>query len=97
MRRRDDGLRVGGAAELEVEQRHAAHGALFDDPGHCAMLAFLDEDARHIRGNAKADVDRVAVAKLLRSAPRDHFGDIELPGSRTTRVGRNISPEIAGS
>ena len=64
VRRLHDRLGVGGAAELEVEQRHAADGALFDDPGHGAVPAFLDQDARHVGGNAEADVDRVAVAQF---------------------------------
>ena len=78
MRRLDDRLGVGGAAELEVEQRHAADRALFDDPGHRAVPALLDENSRHVGGNAEADVDRIAVAQLLRHPPRDHLGDVEL-------------------
>ena len=78
VRRLDDRLGVGGAAELEVEQRHAADGALLDHPGHRAMPAFLDEDARHVGRDAEADVDRIAVAQLLRDAPGDDLGDIEL-------------------
>ena len=42
------------------------------------MAAFLDQDARHIGGDAKADVDGVAVAQLLRNAPRDYLGDVKL-------------------
>ena len=41
------------------------------------MPALLDQDARDIGGYAEADVDRVAIAQLLRHAPRDHLGDIE--------------------
>ena len=71
-------LGVGGAAELEVEQRHAADGALFDHPGDRAVAAFLDEDARHVGRNAKADVDRVALAQLLGDAAGDDLGNVEL-------------------
>ena len=42
------------------------------------MPAFLDENARHIRGNTETDVDGIAVAQLLRNTPRNHFSDIEL-------------------
>ena len=72
-----DRLGIGRAAELEVEQRHAADRSLFDHPGDGAMLAFFDQDARHIGGNAKADIDGVAIAQLLRDAARDDFGDVE--------------------
>ena len=78
MRRLDDRLGVGGAAELEVEQRHAADGALLDHPGHGPVTALLNEDPRHVGRNAKADVDRIAVAQLLRDAPGDDLGDVEL-------------------
>src|SRR4029077_8857717 len=60
VRRLENGLRVGSATKLEVEERHPSHGALFDDPGHRAMSAFLDENARDIGGNAEADIDRIA-------------------------------------
>ena len=80
LRRRHDRLGVGGAAELEIEQRHAADRALFDHPGHRAVPAFLDQDARHVGGYAETDVDGVAVAQFLRDPARDHFGDAERRG-----------------
>jgi len=58
--------------------------------------ALLDQDARDIGGNAEADVDRIAFAKLLRHAPCDHLGDVEFWRSNDDN-GREISPEIAGS
>ena len=78
MRGRHDRLRVGGASELEIEQRHAPDGALFDHPGHGAVPTLLDQDPGHVRGNAEADVDRIAIAKFLGYPPCDDLGDIEL-------------------
>ena len=73
----DNRLGVGGAAELKIEQRHAANGALLDHPGHGAMPALFDQDPRHIGGDAEADVDGVPVAQLLRDPPRHDLGDVE--------------------
>src|ERR1700722_5713819 len=42
------------------------------------MPPFLDQDAGHIGGDAKTDVDRVALSELLCNAPCDHFGGVEL-------------------
>ena len=42
------------------------------------MPALLDQDPGHVRGNAKADVDRIAIAQFLGYPPRDDLGDIEL-------------------
>ena len=75
--RGDDRLGIGRAAELEFEQRHAADRALLDHPGHGAVLAFLDQDARDIGRDAEADIDGVAVAQFLRDAAGDHLGDVE--------------------
>ncbi len=61
MGRRHDGFGIGRAAELEVEQRNAAHRALLDHPGDLAVQALLEEDARHIGGNAEAEIDGPAL------------------------------------
>ncbi len=90
LRRRHDRLGVGGAAELEIEQRHAADRALFDHPGHGAVPAFFDQDARHVGGDAEADVDGVAVAQFLRDAAGDDLGDAERRRlERSTAGGRS--------
>ena len=68
LRRWHDRLRIGGAAELEFEQRHAADRSLLDHPGGIAMTAFLEQDARHIGGNAEAQIDGPAL--LQSPAPR---------------------------
>ena len=77
MRRGHDRLGVGGAAELEVEQRHAADRALFDHPRHLAVLAFLQKDAWHVGRDAEADVDGPAVRQFHGDAARDHLLDVE--------------------
>ena len=97
VRRGHDRLGVGGAAELEVEQRHAADRALLDHPGHVAVPALLDQDARHVGRDAEADVDRIAVAQLLRDAPRDDLLRRSNSACWKDDSGRKISPEIAGS
>jgi hypothetical protein len=66
--RRHIGIGIRCAAELEIEQRHAADRALFDHPGHRAMLAFLHQDTRHIGRDAEADVD--APSRTAVPAPR---------------------------
>src|SRR6185437_1106936 len=48
MRRRHEGLGVRGAPESEVEQGDATDRPLFDDPGDRAVLAFLEENPRHV-------------------------------------------------
>ncbi len=78
MRRGHDGLGIRGAAELEIEQRHAADRALLDHPGGLAVQALLDEDARHIGRDAEAEIDRPALLQLLRHAARDRLADPEL-------------------
>ena len=83
VRRRHEGVGVGGAAEGEVEQRHAADGALFDDPGDLAVQALLEQDARHIGRDAEAEIDGAAGLKLLRDAPRDDLLDVELRHAET--------------
>src|SRR5581483_12332585 len=75
MRRLDDRLGIGGTAELEIEQRNAADGALLDHPGDRAVPAFLDQNTRDVGRNAEPDVDRVAVTQLHRDAARDGFAD----------------------
>ena len=60
MRRGHDRLGVGRAAELEVEQRHAADGALLDHPGDVAVPALLEQDARHVGRDAEAEIDRAS-------------------------------------
>src|SRR5271165_6670338 len=96
MRRLHDRLGVGRAAELEVEQRHAADGALLDNPGYAPVTAFLDQDSGNIGRNAEADVDGVSVAKLLGHAARDRLATSNF-GVSNEEIGRKISPEIAGS
>ena len=44
------------------------------------MPAFLDQDARHVRRDAEADIDGVAVPQFLRDAARDDFCDTEFRG-----------------
>src|SRR5215468_5154163 len=77
MRRLDDGLGIGRAAELEIEQRNAADGALLDHPGDRTVPALLDQNTRDVGRNAESDVDGVAVAKLQRDATRNGFIDVE--------------------
>ena len=72
-----NGFGIGRAAELEVEKRNAANGALLDHPGGFAVQAFLEEDARHIGGDAEAEVDRPALFQLLRHAAGDGLAGAE--------------------
>ena len=78
LRRGHDRLGIGRAAELEVEQRHAAHGTLLDHPGDVAVAAFLEQHARHVGRDAEAEIDRPAGAQLLRHTARDHL--VDAPG-----------------
>src|SRR6185503_15625198 len=71
--RGDDRIRVRGAAECKPQQRNAAHGALFDDPGDFAMQPFFQQHTRHVGGNAKAEIDGGTAGKLLCCASRDDF------------------------
>ncbi len=56
LRRRHIGIRIGSAAEGEIGERHAAHRALFDRPGDCVRMAFFEQDARHLRADAEAEI-----------------------------------------
>jgi hypothetical protein len=60
-------------AELEIEQRHAADGPLFDHPGDIAVPAFLDQDARDIGRDAETDIHGLAIAHFLGDTPGDDF------------------------
>src|SRR5882762_8061062 len=54
--RRDDRVGVCRTAEGEAEQGHAADCALLDYPSDFAVQAFLDQYARHVGGDAEAEV-----------------------------------------
>src|SRR6266850_1771353 len=71
--RRDDRVGVCRAAKGEAEQRYAADRALLDYPGDFAVQAFLDQHARHVGGDAEAEVGGRASRQLLRGTPRDNF------------------------
>ena len=56
-----------------------------------AMLAFLDEDARHVGGNAEAEIDRVAGPQFLRDAPGDDLADAEFGQLERAQRPENLS------
>ena len=69
--RGDDGIGIRGAAEGEPQQRHAAHRTLLDRPGDRSVQALLQQDARHVRGDAEAEHRGLASGELLCGAPGD--------------------------
>ena len=68
-----DGIGIGRAAKGKAQQRHAADGALLYHPGHLAMQALLEQDARHIGRNAKAQVGGMPVRQFHGGAARNHL------------------------
>ena len=92
VRRRQQCIGVLRTSELEAEERHAADRALLDHPGDRAIQPFLEEDARHERGDAEPEVDRLPVAQLLARAPGDDLlgsprGELELGDRRPIVAG----------
>ena len=85
MRRRDECLGIGGAAELESEQWQAAHGALLDHPGHAAVQSFFQQNSRHVGGNSEPDVDGPSVLQFLRDTARHDFSRTEIRNFETAQ------------
>ena len=70
-RRRHDRLGVGGAPELEPEQRHPADRPLLDHPRHRVRQPLLQQHPRHQRRDAEPQVDRLPRPQLHRRAAGD--------------------------
>src|SRR5215213_2158010 len=67
------------SVDLEERQERGVEArALVDYPGDRAVPALLDQDPRHVRGDAEAEVHRIAVAQLLGHSPCDYLGSAPL-------------------
>jgi hypothetical protein len=61
---------------------------LFDRPGDIATVTLLEQDPRHERRDAEAEVDGVAIHQLHRRAPGDDL--VRPPLDRIKRVQRRL-------